>query len=65
MNVLGMFNRGRDRHIGFIYGELDTDTAARLALPCGCHERPQPVPMHLECVKSIECIERIKCIKCI
>lgn len=22
MNVLGMFNRGRDRHIGFIYGEL-------------------------------------------
>jgi len=22
MNVLGMFNRGRDRHIGFIYGEF-------------------------------------------
>jgi hypothetical protein len=21
MNVLGMFNRGRDRHIGFVYGE--------------------------------------------
>ena len=32
MNVLGMFGRGRDRHIGFVY---DTDMALSKCIECG------------------------------